>query len=250
MERRRFLKFAGGAGMALVAVLVPAWLAYRGERNAGAVSALPLLTVVPDPASTAPEPLGAVTGNDGRPITHNLDIGRILDVGAGWAVLRSGIGPRLVRLSAETTVTFEASDTPYAVDSIAQGDWAEVAGETLADYSLAATHVTLNSMGNMIGVLDTAADNHLTMYARSGREKGVFAQDPVTLVAGTGTKFFAGRGNFDTPNRTAAELQRGSWVMCNGYRSRAGKIHATECFFGNELPPGDAPTWLLDRISR
>jgi hypothetical protein len=186
--------------------------------------------------------------DDGRPITHNLDVGRILGTGPDWAILRSGIGPRLIRLSRDTRLTFEGSETTYADDAIVQGDWAEVAGETLTDYSLQAEHVTLNALGNLIGILASATDEELQVFARSGRERGAFEQEVMHIAVRPDTQFYAGRGNFDIPNRSLAELKSGSWVMCDGYRTRDGAATALKCYFGNELPPDDAPVWLLDLI--
>jgi hypothetical protein len=165
-------------------------------------------------------------------------------------VLNSGIGPRLIRLSRDTTVWIEGAEQSYAPGLIQDGDLAEVWGSTLQDYSMLVKRLTINPLGNLIGVFAKVdAQGSLVIFPRTGREAGTFGSEPITLAVDNRLQLFGGRGNFNEPNRNKADLSAASWIMCNGYRSRDGQVHALQCFFGSELPPPDAPDWLISKIT-
>jgi hypothetical protein len=163
--------------------------------------------------------------------------------------LNSGIGPRLLRLDEKAVVWLEGKESSYSPGLVADNDWAEAAGTTLEDYSMVVSRLTLNSMGNLLGVLAKPQANSLVVFTRTGREASSYAAEPTEIAFDSRLQLFGGRGNFTEPNRTIGELRVGSWIMCNGYRSRDGVNHATQCYLGNELPPEDTPDWLLAKLA-
>lgn len=232
-------------GVALGVLIVPAWVAYAGiatDTRANLEQA-----EAANPTDTPPPP-GSMTGTTRHPVEHELDLGRISGATPGTAILNTGSGPRLLRLRAETIVWLEGMEQPYRPELLADGDWAEAAGAIAQDGSIDVDQITLNALGNLAGVFGRVErDGSLAVFPRTGNTADSYSFEPLLLRTDGRTRYFGGRGNYSLANRDAGDLKLGSWVLCNGYRTRAGEPHALECYFGDETPPADAPQALLDR---
>lgn len=251
MSQRALGRSLAGAGVALGALSLAAWAAYtRVSADTGADS--PQTAAASSPAAaTPPPPLGTVTGADGRAVVHELDLGRISGAAPDTAVLDTGLGPRILRLRPDTVVWLEGTEYPYRPELIADGDRAEAAGTTLQDQSIDAGRITLNPLGNLIGVFGGVDDGgSLIVFPKTGKDVESYSSDPLLVRIDGRTRYFGGRGNYTDANLDISSLKPGSWVMCNGYRSRDGDAHALECYFGDEAPPHGAPQALLDQIER
>lgn len=251
MSQRALGRSLAGMGVALGALSVAAWVAHtRVSADTGADS--PQTAATSPPASTTPDqPLGTMTSADGRAVVHDLDLGRISGAAPGTAVLNTGLGPRVLHLRPDTVVWLEGREYPYRPELIADGDSAEVAGSTLRDHSIDAGRITLNPLGNLIGILGGIDDGgSLLVFPRTGKDVASYSSDPLLVRVDGRTRYFDGRGNYTDANLDISSLKPGSWVMCNGYRSRVGDAHALECYFGDETPPHGASQALLDQIEQ
>lgn len=250
VSRRTLLRGLAATGIGAGTLGATHWMKFVGAAESSRVTSPQAAGTMESPiaTSTLPPPLGTASGADGRPVVHDLDIGRISGAAPGTAVLNAGLGPRILRFRANSIVWFEGMEQPYRPDFIADGDSAEAAGTTLQDYSIDVDRITPNALGNLVGMFGgVEPDGSLAVFPRTGKAGGN-ALDPLLLRVDGRTRYFGGRGNYNMANRDVSEVNPGSWVMCNGYRTRAGEGHALECYFGDETPPADAPQGLLDRI--
>lgn len=249
VNRRETLQIMVGGAVGVAGLMVPGWSSTSPRKAAAKMPRRLPIVEAPAAAAVPPEPLGTVTGPDGRPLSFDSDRGRVTITGADLFV-QTGIGPRLLRFGADSVADFEGTTRVYASGLAQAGDLVHVRGTTLADYSIAVKQLSINPLGNLIGVFVTADLRSLTVFPRTGKESDTYAEDASEVLYDSRTRLYGGRGNFDQPNRSISDLRRGSWIMCNGYRSRDGGVHALDCFFGNELPPANIPERVLAKIAQ
>lgn len=247
-SRREFLKISGASIGALGTLLVPYWREHA-QAVARATSNGAVATSNRQDPSASPKPLGPVKGADGRPLVYDLDVGSIESVGPLVATLRNGAGGRLLRVQPDATVWFEGEEEAYQDGMVLAGDWVEASGETLDDMSLATKRLTINSLGNLLGVAYRVEGNDLQIFPRAGRERGAYSPEVMAVHTLGSTKFYKGRGNFGNPNASLADLQAGGSIWCTGFVTRRGERNALEVIYGNQLPPDDVPDWLLQRVA-
>lgn len=257
-SRREFLKLGAGTAVSLGALLSPAWLkparialeatpAARRDRIL-APSVAAATPSPPDPSGL--RPLGPVQGTDGRPLSYNMDSGRIASVGSVTATLQTGRGVRLLRLSPDSTVWFEGNEKPYTDGSAVVGDYAVASGTALEDMSLSTRVLTLNALVNQLGAISQPSGFTLPVFLRRGKGRGSWDATPTVWHITPKTKFYRGRGNFDNPNSSLADAKAGGAVVIDGYLTRQGERYALQVYYGSQFPLPDTPSWLLEKVAQ
>ncbi|HTE84220.1 MAG TPA: hypothetical protein VK821_05770 [Dehalococcoidia bacterium] len=166
------------------------------------------------------------------------------------AVLTSGLGlgPRVLRFNSNTEVWFEGKQQPLATGMPLVNDLVNAGGTTLTDMSLDTKLVTINPMPNLLGAIAGTSGSDLRLYPRAGKQRGSLAPDPITIHATSATKFYKDRGNFQNANSSLSEAKSAGAVQVEGYYDRQGQRYALKVFYSNQLPPDDAPQWLLQKV--
>lgn len=251
ISRRRLLKLGAGAVASAGAVMTPVWLKdLRAANMSKAATADEDAILRRSAALQEATPLGPVFGTDGRPLSYDLDSGRVLEADGDLISIRSGLGPRLLRLQSSVEITYEGSIRGLEPGLIVAGDYLDASGTTLKDMSLLTSHVMVNPLGNLDAIVSRSdGSTALFVYPRAGKLRGRFGAEELAVTVDTRTRYFVGWANFRDANGTLADALPASRVMVNGYRARDEAVHALEVYFGNQLPPDDTPQELLDAIS-
>jgi hypothetical protein len=125
------------------------------------------------------------------------------------------------------------------------GDLAEAAGPLLPDGSLAPVRVTLNSLGNLLGVFSHAEDTDLLVHVVYHNPVIVYAAEATRVHTEARTAILPAVSRGGTAVRLA-EVPPGDYVLCNGYRTRAGEPFALQVTV--EGHAANLPEWLARQL--
>jgi len=226
------------------------WLFGGGAITAGAVAAGSILWTRRPPESDRTARGAGTAANPATPVPTaapghgELDLGRISSVGAGFAVLETRLGPRRLRLTPQTVVWFEGNEQPYFDGLVAVGDSCDVSGVAYEDRSMTAAHLTLNPLGNLLGVVSLVEGSDLLVHVVYHNPVTVFSPAVTRLHTEVRTKVRPAQG-LDLASQLAS-IPRGDFVLCTGYRTRDGAGYALE--INDEGPATNLPAWLKEKL--